>query len=287
MGISRIWKEAFNDEDSYIDFFIKEGLPLGQLLTIGPTDAPFAQLTLFPITFLKNGCAYQGYYLYALGTLQSMRGKGYGKTLLKKAEEFAIETGRNFILLQPTNPTLHKYYNAAGYNAPLYRSCLTFTRLSLNALLEAPLSHATDVVSPKEPYCGLELLSKLSAPIEAHEPSFDCFVWPRSFRQYIGKECFLRGGQVIESAYCYPNNDSNGDYLEIKEFCSPIHQLQSLIQKILFHFPNFNRFLFYGKPLQTDAQLCSPTVFALLYFIDKKHEKQYNPSRSYFALGLD
>ncbi|MDR2585183.1 MAG: GNAT family N-acetyltransferase, partial [Prevotellaceae bacterium] len=102
-GLSQIWREAFHEDDRYIDFFISEGLPLGHLLTYGPKVSPYAALTLFPISLVIKGIDYKGYYLYGLGTLTSERGKGYGSLLVEKAKEFAKERGRHFILLQPTD----------------------------------------------------------------------------------------------------------------------------------------------------------------------------------------
>jgi len=67
---------------------------------------------------------------------------------------------------------------------------------------------------------------------------------------------------VIESensdyAYCYPIDDINGVYLEIKEFNATLIQIPTLVNNILTFFPRINRFRFYGKTLQTEV-LVSP-----------------------------
>ena len=329
-SLFQVWKEAFNEDDSYIEFFLKEGSHLGRSLTFGPSDTnAYACLTLFPITFEMGGVSYLGYYLYALGSLCSQRGKGYGKALLRNAEVYALETDRQFILLQPTNDSLFQYYSKSGYRSPVCRSCIQYTRAALLAMLPsgqqclAPLSdpqyfssmlpiEQQDLAKPTDgilhfsnlteaqlpspkPAEGHLLLSELSAPVgdnsldfmQESEPSFDRFVWPQPMREYIRKECLFRGGGVINGAYCYPNSDAEGSFLEIKEFHASPTEIPALLQEILLAFPYMNRFYFYGKPHSTnDLPLCSET-FALIRFLTPELEARYNPRHSYFALGID
>ena len=287
-AIFQIWQEAFTDDIGYINLFINEGLPLGHPLFCGPAQTPSATLTLFPITFEQVGVSYPGFYLYALGTLLSERRKGYGKTLIKKAEQFAIETGRRFILLQPTpsphsplslstslvslstsapNHDLFAYYGKMGYGGLIYRSCMEYTRTALCALLDT-----NNDLTP---------LIMRSAPHEGTGDRYDRFVWPNQLRDYIRKECLFRGGSVISNAYCYPQIDANGSFLEIKEFQVNSELCTHVIPHILSVFPNMERFRFYGKALQFDKP------FALVRFLDTDLEKRYDPRRAYFALGLD
>ena len=143
------------------------------------------------------------------------------------------------------------------------------------------------------------------------EPLLDRFVWPQPMREYIRKECLFRGGVVINGAYCYPNSDAEGLFLEIKEFNASPTEIPMLLQEILSAFPYMNRFHFYGKPHFTDdtrltgdqhladntdftgdshhadnLRLCCET-FALIRFLSPELEARYNPQHSYFALGLD
>ena len=279
-GLRQIWKDAFNEDDDYIDFFSKEGLPLGHLLTVGPSEAPHAALTLFPISFKQAGVSYSGYYLYALGTLHSVRGKGYGKTIVENAKEYALQTGRQFILLQPTNKDLFKYYHYLGFNAPVYRASLECSRSTIHSLC-AQRASAFNLT---------ELLINLSAHLGANAPAvnfpFDRFIWPHKLLEYIRKECVFRGGAVIKDAYCYPNMDTNGALLDIKEFrATP--KLPNLLEAILAAFPMINRFRFYGNVHENETPGLSQAPFALLYFTDLELQKRYNPQYSYFALGLD
>jgi len=327
IGISQIWKEAFNEDDEYIDFFITEGLPLGHLITCGPVDHPYATLTLFPISFEQAGISYPGFYLYALGTLLSERRKGYGKELVKKAEAYAIETGRHFILLQPTTPLqlcpsiqtsssppfplqaslslshlsflpctsphndLFTYYGKLRYSQLVLRSCLDYSRDTLLSLLTSTsaIDQLVQLSSPIPAGGGLSRPTNVSKG-----NSFDYFTWAPPLRNYIHKECLLRGGSVIDHAYCYPNVDAEGPFLDIKEFRSTSAQLPFLIHQILNAYPNINRFRFRGKwqsknlnEFLEEGSILRVEAFALTRFIHSELEDNYNPFCSYFALGLD
>ena len=280
-AICKIWREAFNEDDGYINFFIKEGLPLGHQLFCGPASHPLATLTLFPITFEQEGVSYPGFYLYALGTLYAERRKGYGKALIKKAEQYAIETGCRFILLQPTPPShepsslpasasrhdLFAYYGQLGYNGLVYRSFIEYSRTALCAQFASNKS-LTDIFN-------------LSAPLEKEVHIYDRFIWSDQLRAYMRKECLYRGGAVVADAFCYPQVDANGSFLEIKEFRADNGLFSQVIPHVLKVFPNIERFRFYGKAVQLEK------AFALVRFLDLDLEKRYDPRRAYFALGLD
>ena len=277
-GVYQIWKEAFHDDDSYIDLFLHKGLPLGHLLTYGPSDSPYAALTLFPITLQIAGVSYSGYYLYALGTLLSERGKGYGTTLLTTAEEYAMHTGRQFILLQPTNHHLFKYYYTLGYHSSVFRTLFTCSKTALR-------------VSSVERENLLHLLTKLSISPEriptASNYSFDRFIWPTPLRKYITEECLFRGGSVLYGAYCYPNIDLDGPFLEIKEMNTSTIELPMLVEAIFSAFPHIERFVFWGKPQMKTILPLSIEAFALIHFFNPELQKLYHPQSTFFALGLD
>lgn len=276
-GLRQIWKEAFNEDDAYIDFFLKEGLPLGHLHTYGPNDAPFSALTLFPLTFHQAGVNYSGFYLYALGTLHSKRGLGYGKLLLKTVEKYALDTGCHFILLQPTNFSLFEYYHRLGYTEPIYRAFIECSRDTLSSnLLNSPLfTHFSNLSAP------------LENPFLTQKPFYNRFIWPPSLIKYIRKECIFRGGIVTNGAFCYPHIDTNGPFIEIKEFHITAEKVNTLFESILHAFPNFSRFRFYGKPQIDIHSSIQQAPFALIHFVNPDLKQHYVPLNSYFALGLD
>ena len=267
-GLIQIWQEAFNEDLSYIHFFLKFGLPLGTSLTIGPSNHPYAALTLFPISLRLAGVSYSGYYLYALGTLLLERNKGYATKLVQKAASFALETGLSFILLQPTHHALFAYYAKLGYHTPVYRSYVKFSRTNL--LFNNNL----------DPF--FQCLSHLAVPCETIHLQ-NRFEWSLPMREYMQKECLFRGGVVIHGSFCYPNSDVDGHFIEVKEF--PMNALPSLVSTLLSTFPHHERFIFYGKPNQTELQV-KQEPFALVHFLDPQLSEQYNP-HCYFGLGLD
>ena len=60
-----------------------------------------------------------GYYLYALGTHPSHRGRGYMRAWLEKAQELARKEARDFMLLIPATEELAKTYARAGFKESL------------------------------------------------------------------------------------------------------------------------------------------------------------------------
>ena len=277
-GLYQIWKDAFNVDDQYFEFFIKEGLPLGRLLTYGPSETPYSALTLFPISYEQAGVLYSGYYLYALGTLLSKRGKGYGRMLLKKAEEYAIDTDRQFILLQPANFVLFRYYQHIGYHTSVLRASMKCTKANLCSLSPDGKSLQRTLSKISVP-CGTN--SRISS-----EPQFDHFIWSPLMRQYIQKECLFRGGAVLYNAFCYPNVDYLGSFLEIKEFQSSFYQIPILVESLLTTFSHIDRFFFYGISQHVVENGISQEAFSLIRFFNSALQKKYN-TKSYFALGLD
>ena len=314
-GLFQVWKEAFNEEDAYIEFFIKEGVPLGHILSYPPTnannEAPQALLLLLPITCFQDSIPYPGFYLYALGALRSARGKGYGKALVKEAEKHAFAVGKRFVLLQPTNPSLHKFYSTCGYKHNIIRSFLNCSRASLSVASKEReqlfhlLSQMSALTAPSEaknlvtynlhtqPHCTAPM-----SPAANSSTPFSHFVWSPALLEYIQKECLFRGGTIIEHsatgiAYCYPTEEKNDLYLEIKEFRSSPIQIPVLVSQILSQFPHINRFRFYGIPFAAPVmeqwfyQPPATEPFALLRFLDPNLQQRYNSHQAYFALGLD
>ncbi|MCL2501786.1 MAG: GNAT family N-acetyltransferase [Bacteroidales bacterium] len=266
-GLFRIWKEAFEEKDDYIALFFKEASPLGNTLSCGPVHAPYAALTLFPINLELAGMSYSGYYLYALGVLDTHRGKGYGRLLLEQARSYALSNQGAFILLQPTNAPLFAYYRNLGYAHSVSRAQLSIDRTALK----------------NGDSSLLNLLQALSAPAPSR------FIWPESMRSYIRKECMYRKGALIaQTAYCYPRQDELGFFVEIKEFNGSAQQIPLLLSGLQEHFPDAYRFVFYGKAQSPPLASLQQAPFALLHFIDSHAEKLYYLNQpASFALGMD
>jgi Acetyltransferases len=273
----RIWQEAFDEHDeAYIDLFCTQALPLARVLYKGPPKNPHAALCLLPLSLHRPGNPpIPGYYLYALGTLKAFRGQGLGKQLLEEARSLALQNGQKFILLQPTQPGLFGYYAPLGYTHTLYRAQTTLlTPLSTPFLpSEAQIQH----------------LIQLSAPTP-QSPLFSRFCHSPQGLAYAQAECRIRGGHIIDSAFCYPALDPlNGEnYIEVKYFeADDLSQLSTLLAAICNTFPQTRRFRFYGKPQppQDTAPGLEQTPFAQLQTLDPSIQP---PDYSgFFALGLD
>ncbi len=109
-----LWQEAFGDSEEYINFFLDSHCCV--CLTEKENNETASML------FLIEGelAQVKGYYLFAAATLKKFRSMGCMPRLLKKAENFAKEQGREFIALVPAEEWLFDYYGKFGYETALF-----------------------------------------------------------------------------------------------------------------------------------------------------------------------
>ena len=164
-----LWQEAFGDSAEYINFFLD-------------THESCTCLTheengkLCSALFLIEGslCGKSAYYLFAAATLKSQRGKGCMAKLLEKAENYAKQNGRAYIVLVPAENSLFDYYSRFGYN-----TCFYAKRQGINEEFEIDKTK--------------------------------CFVWNKAHEEYIkaesekfGAEIFKKSGMLFS---VYGNNE--------------------------------------------------------------------------------
>ena len=112
-GLRRLWKEAFGDEDAFLDAFFSLAFSPRRCRCITENGGVLAALYWFEAT-----CGGQRFaYLYAVATAKSHRGRGLFSALLADTKQVLAEEGFDGILLVPENESLGRMYEKFGFCA--------------------------------------------------------------------------------------------------------------------------------------------------------------------------
>lgn len=112
-GLRALWKEAFGDEDVFLDAFFTHGFSPRRCRCIAEGDRVLAALYWFEVT-----CAQQRFaYLYAIATAKSHRGRGLFSALLADTKQLLADEGFHGILLVPETEALGRMYEKFGFSA--------------------------------------------------------------------------------------------------------------------------------------------------------------------------
>ncbi|MBQ8029392.1 MAG: GNAT family N-acetyltransferase [Clostridia bacterium] len=124
--LNALWKEAFGDNDEYINLFFEMVYDSSKTFAIFNEEKIVSALYLLDINLFFEGKLYKGFYLYAAATLESQRGKGYMASLIEEAKAFAEKIGYDFIALVPGEEGLYNYYKKFGFVTSMYKGSSVF-----------------------------------------------------------------------------------------------------------------------------------------------------------------
>lgn len=114
-----LWKTAFGDEDRYIDWFY-DCCGWEHMLLLLEDGRLASMLALLPHGLtLPGGGEARGYYVYALATDPAARSRGYGRQLLRAADEHAARLGGDCVTVVPAEASLFKFFGTVGF-APAF-----------------------------------------------------------------------------------------------------------------------------------------------------------------------
>lgn len=106
-----LWKEAFGDEDAFLDAFFYTAFSPGRCRCAMENGCVTAVLYWFEVT-----CSDQRFaYLYAVATAKSHRGRGLFSALLADTKQLLTEQGFDGILLVPEDEGLAGMYEKFGF----------------------------------------------------------------------------------------------------------------------------------------------------------------------------
>jgi len=283
--LKSLWQICFDDTAAGTDFVFDNLLrPEHILVQTDETTEPIAMLCWQPLTFSTQGAAFDGAYIFGVGTSPRHRGKGVSTALLEKAEEILRGQGVRLSCLVPASQSLFGFYSQRGYATQFY-----YKLLSVGAD-QIPTAQGGRVVP-----AALEDFE------ERRSKAFGGSLlgaWNKGYLRYTGAECRFWGGEVLRFtcgdgrdgyAACYL--DGKGGIL-VKEVLLPRGDEE-----------NLDSFLaaLHGRYVAQSYNLRLPTDFALPdkwqtqtlpFAMTKWYYKEDTQaanigSASWFAFGLD
>lgn len=123
-ALRKLWKEAFHDEDAFLDAFFAAGFSPERCRCITEDSKALSALYWFDCT-LKNA---KYAYLYAVATAGSHRRKGLCRALMADTHTHLTQQGYAGAVLVPGEESLFRFYEAMGY-----RVCGSVSTIAVSA----------------------------------------------------------------------------------------------------------------------------------------------------------
>ncbi len=114
--LRQLWKDAFGDEDAFLDHFFTTAFAPERCRILSEGDTIVAALYWFDCQHDEMPIA----YLYAISTASHKRGQGYCHMLMNDTHAFLAQTGYKGALLVPASPKLFDFYKDMGYETTCY-----------------------------------------------------------------------------------------------------------------------------------------------------------------------
>lgn len=130
-ALRSLWKEAFGDEDSFLDIFYTHGFNFDRCRCITENGQVVAALYWFDCSLKNRPMA----YLYAVATKKSHQGRGLCRSLLKNTHQHLKYLGYDGCILVPGNEKLARMYEKMGYSF----CCNVMELFCVASQTEAPL----------------------------------------------------------------------------------------------------------------------------------------------------
>lgn len=111
-----IWKEAFSDGDSFLDYFWAHAFSPSRARCLYLDGEPAAALYWFDCEYGGGRVA----YLYAIATAVKHRGRGLCTALLEDTHRHLSTLGYVAAMLVPASEKLFDYYHTRGYRVCTY-----------------------------------------------------------------------------------------------------------------------------------------------------------------------
>lgn len=115
-ALKEIWRQAFNDENDFINAFFSLAFSENRALIAEIDDSVASMLYWFDFNFNDKKVA----YVYAVATLKDFRKKGLCNALMTALHKHLKALGYIGASLVPTNETLFNFYGKMGYITCIY-----------------------------------------------------------------------------------------------------------------------------------------------------------------------
>ncbi|CZT55757.1 GNAT family N-acetyltransferase [Solibaculum mannosilyticum] len=209
-ALKQIWKAAFGDPDSYIDFFFEHRFSVQKAMVAYEKDKPVSVLYVLPCHINVDGEQHPAGYIYAAATHPKKQSKGWMGNLLHYAKSIAKEEDLAALVLRPGEPSLTRYYERHGYRTFFQESTAKFTRKQLLSCAKAGsqiLPAFADVVTAFRRH----YLDGWEGSIQWEEDAVEYALEENTFTG--GKNIFIRCPQGVGYALVGP-----GPHVTVKEW---------------------------------------------------------------------
>ncbi len=130
-SLKELWHISFGDDYGYINKFFSTAFQKENTLVIYDGDIAVSALYLMESHIWKDSKMYKAYYVYAVATLPSHRGKGLMTALLNEAEVVAKQRDISYLFLVPANAPLYDMYEKLGYKKGFFCKEASIERKSI------------------------------------------------------------------------------------------------------------------------------------------------------------
>lgn len=129
-ALRTLWKQAFGDEDTFLDKFFRTGFSFDRCRCLFQEDRPVSVLYWFDCTWEEQKLA----YLYAVATDKAYQGQGLCRRLMDDTHTHLQTLGYTGTVLVPGSESLFGFYGKMGY-----LPCSPVNRFSCSAATAIPL----------------------------------------------------------------------------------------------------------------------------------------------------
>lgn len=181
-ALRKLWKEAFHDEDAFLDAFFSTGFSAARCRCIMEEGNALSALYWFDCTLKDAKYA----YLYAVATTECHRGKGLCRALMADTHTHLTQQGYAGAVLVPGEESLFRFYEAMGY-----RVCGSVSSIAVSAPGIAPDVHLTELTVSQYATARRALLPEGGLIQEGSNLSF-----LRTYARFYGSDSWVLAGST-------------------------------------------------------------------------------------------
>lgn len=251
-----LWKDVFGDEDGYIRLFFEDIYPYSKVFAHFENGEAVSAFYLLDCEIRYHEKLYSGYYLYAAATALPFRAKGLMSALIRQAQEFCKDDGKDFICLVPANEPLYSYYAKLGFQTAMYKGKSQIAAKSVQS--EFTPCTAEEYKSERDGFSG------------------NCFIWNERELRYAF-DCFSYYG-----IHAYKNEhgaviaDENGSFYEL--ICK-----SGEVQKAAESFSSLTK----SDKITYDSPYGEKIPFGMIYSVNSEINVARSEDAIYMNLALD
>lgn len=115
-AVASLWSRVFGDDEAFLEEFYRLCIPYERTLAL-VEDGALRTILCAPEIGLRcpNGKSLKSGYMYALATDPAIRGRGFGKELMRYGEVYLKGLGADCAVLVPAEPSLFRFFDELNY----------------------------------------------------------------------------------------------------------------------------------------------------------------------------